>query len=330
MRAEAFGMRARAGLGAIIAAFVSSALLAGCRTTSHGAGADDFDRRPLSERVSDPALAKRIEDAALTRLPADVWPGLRTLALRVSIEGNAGSESVDVVLRRRPGVLALDEVLADGKPGFRFLLSDADGAAGTPDALEVAMPEGRSLAISPEAFVADVQHAFYPWLLGVPDCHGCERSGWRGTLAVWERLGDRQLEERRFAISGATEQGSIRIRYALSPEAASVPPRVELVNGWLGHRIVFERLDTVPALDALPPAATTWPPLPSSEAEPATDAEPAPAPAPTAPSDAAAATAPATPTDPATTTPPDAAPATPAEAPPAPPEQPESEWHSAP
>ena len=112
----------------IVAALVACAFLSGCRTTAPELGPDDFDRRPLSERVSDPALAKRIEEAALTRLPAEVWPGMRTLAFRVSIEGNTKSESFDLVLRRRPGALALDEVRADGSPGFRVMLSDADGA----------------------------------------------------------------------------------------------------------------------------------------------------------------------------------------------------------
>lgn len=224
------------------------ALLAwGCRSLPVPETRDELDLRPLAARVADPELVRRIESAALTLLPVDAWPAERFLRQRVRIEWDGGSESFDAVLQRRPGELSLIGLGPMNLVGFRLALLAADPGSGGPDELEFENRSGRELPFSPTHILADVQRVFYPWLLEGAACGDCERSGRRGSVAIFEKLAGDRLVERRFEIPSDPEAGSVRIRYADWQGDPAVPREVVIGNGWFGYRITIETLESLEA-----------------------------------------------------------------------------------
>jgi len=210
---------------------------------------------PSASSPADPALERAILSAARTPLPVDVWPGIALRALHVRIEADGRSGAFDAVLAKRPGQLSLRGLDAAGAESFALVLRAGGGEAGPLPRVELRGAGAEALPVPPEVLITDLQRVFYPWLLGVPVCGDCERSGWRGQVAIWERLRAGRLLERRFAFAGAIDRGSIAVRYVDPPEvrdAAAPPARIELENGWLGHRIVLETRATRPGLDVAP------------------------------------------------------------------------------
>jgi hypothetical protein len=224
-----------------------------CRSTPVVETREAIELRPLASRVADPERVRRIEGVALTLLPVDDWPDTRVLRQRVRIEWSGGSESFDAVLQRRPGELSLIGLGPMNLVGFRVALLASDEKRGGPERVDFENRSGMALPFAPTHMLADVQRAFYPWLLGVPDCRACERSGWRGPVGIWEKVGKHHLVERRFAIRDALDQGSVVVRYSNWQDEPSVPRHVELVNGWLGYRITIETLESLAVDTPAPP-----------------------------------------------------------------------------
>ncbi len=202
--------------------------------------------RPLADRVRDPALARRIESVSLALIPVEAWPGALRVPLRLRIEWPGGQARFDVLLERSPGRLELREwskAKPDGKTaGFRLALVTGPAKAGGRETLEIEAGALAALPFAPAHLLADVQRAFYPWLLGVPECGPCERSGWRGNVAVWERMGRERIVDRRLVVPDFLPYGSIRVRYA-QRVVFGMPALVALENGWMGYRLVFEAID---------------------------------------------------------------------------------------
>ena len=248
VRGKEISVRILAGVIVCMAALSWS-----CRSAPGVETREEFDFRPLASRVGDPELVRRIEGVALTLLAVDAWTEERVLRQRVRIEWGGGSESFDAVLQRRPGELSLIGLGPMNLVGFRLaLLASGEQQAG-PEKVEFENPSGQALPFTPTHMLADVQRVFYPWLLGVPDCRDCERSGRRGSVAVWEKLGERQLEERRFGIVGALDQGSVRVRYSDWQGDPEMPRHVELENAWFGYRITIDTLESLAADDPTSP-----------------------------------------------------------------------------
>lgn len=202
--------------------------------------------RALADRVRDPAVVRRVEAASLALLPVEAWPGEFRVPLRLRIEWPGGQARYEVLLERSPGTLVMRErtnPAADKPPsGFRLALVTGPAKSGARETLEVEPGALEALPFDPGHLLADVQRAFYPWLLGVPECGPCERSGWRGHVAVWERVGKERIIERRLAVAELLPYGNVRVRYA-QRTTFGMPALVALENSWIGYRLVFEALD---------------------------------------------------------------------------------------
>jgi hypothetical protein len=189
---------------------------------------------------------RRVEAASLALLPVEAWPGEFRVPLRLRIEWPGGQARYEVLLERSPGTLVLRErtnPAADKPPsGFRLALVTGPAKSGARETLEVEPGALEALPFDPGHLLADVQRAFYPWLLGVPECGPCERSGWRGHVAVWERVGKERIIERRLAVAELLPYGNVRVRYA-QRTTFGMPALVALENSWIGYRLVFEALD---------------------------------------------------------------------------------------
>lgn len=202
--------------------------------------------RSLADRVRDPELARRIEAASLALIPVEAWPGELRVPLRLQIETPGAQLRFDVLLERSPGRLVLSEwtkAPEGGKtPGFRLAIVTGPAKTGARETLEIEPGALAALPFAPAHLLADVQRAFYSWLLGVPECGPCERSGWRGDVAVWERMGRERIVERRLVVPEFLPYGSVRVRYA-QRLVFGMPALVALENGWMGYRLVFEAID---------------------------------------------------------------------------------------
>ncbi len=221
-----------------------AALSFSCRSAPVVETREELDLRPL---------ASRIEAVARTLLPVDAWGDTRVLRQRVRIEWGGGSESFDAVLQRRPGELSLVGLGPMNLVGFRLTLRASAESQGGLEQVDFENRSGRALPFTPTHMLADVQRAYYPWLPGVPDCRACERSGWWGSVAIWEKVGERHLEQRRFAIRDALDQGSVVIRYSDWQGEPAVPRQIEIANGWLGYRITIETLESLAVDDPASP-----------------------------------------------------------------------------
>lgn len=271
--------------GRIVGCFVLAALAVGCAPRSSSPPSDARSLRAaaeaaeseaetaaspeplrsLADRVSDPVVASRIEAASLALIPVEAWPGELRVPLRLRIEWAGGHARHEVLLERSPGRLVLREWTkgpAPAKPpGFRLALVTGPAKAGARETLEIEPGALADLPFAPAHLLADVQRAFYPWLLGVPECGPCERSGWRGRVAVWERMGRERIIDRRIVVPELLPYGSIRVRYA-QRLVFGMPALVALENGWMGYRLVFEAIDPASRAPAAPAAES-----PSSPAE---------------------------------------------------------------
>ncbi len=242
-------------LAALLVACASGSDVAQLDARSRGEDAAESEREtaaslaPLSvlaDRVRDPDLARRIEAASLALIPVEAWPGELRVPLRLRIETPGAQVRFDVLLERSPGRLVLREwtKAPEGgkKPGFRLALVTGPAKTGARETLEIEPGALAALPFAPAHLLADVQRIFYPWLLGVPECRPCERSGWRGGVAVWERMGRERIVDRRLVVPELLPYGSVRVRYA-QRLVFGMPALVALENGWMGYRLVFEAID---------------------------------------------------------------------------------------
>ena len=205
---------------------------------------------PLAERVSEPEVARRVEAASLALLPVEAWPGTFRVPLRLRIEWKGGRAVHEVLLERAPGTLVLRE---RGKPspkggeaGFRLAIVTGPAEKGARETVEIEPGVLAKLPFAPAHLLADVQRAYYPWLLGVPECGPCERSGWRGDVAIWERVGPERVRARRLAVAALLPYGSVGVRYS-QRTVFGMPALVALENTWIGYRLVFEAIDPAAA-----------------------------------------------------------------------------------
>ncbi len=216
---------------------------------------------PLAERVRDPDVLQRVEAASLALLPVEAWPVTLRVPLRLRIEWKGGSAAHEVLLERAPGTLVLREraKAPAGPAGFRLAIVTGPATSGTRETVEVEPGALAALPFAPAHLLADVQRAYYPWLLGVPECGPCERSGWRGDVAIWERIGPERIRARRLARAALLPYGSVGVRYS-QRTVFGMPAIVALENTWIGYRLVFEALD---------PAAVGAAGAPAEAADPA-------------------------------------------------------------